>query len=510
MQRKMDDQDNDKIITPLKVEVKEEKAVRFGVERKNRLALAWLSLSLIIMIVGGLWLFGYLSDNPVRTVSVQVDKVTPELQSEPLPAEIPSSELLEDGGQMRMAEEKKEAEEKLSDFLQIKKALDARGVAEWGGDLYDRMIQLSQAADAFFIQKEFVSATEKYAGAIAALNQLSNGTDDALRHMLNEGQMALNQGEGDRAQHLFNVALMIDPENNLARKSLARAKNIETVMRLIASGKKHEEKNNLSFAHADYQEAVRLDPESEKAQTALIRVQNIILAEEFQQLMSSGFTAFNSKDHKGARSLFLKAQSLKPDSHEVSDALAQVDDAIRLSQIDDLRKKALAAEDAEDWEQSLASYQAVLKIDNSIRFAIQGKERSEKRSQLEKHMIDYIEKPNLLESDHHLKQAIELMKQAGKIEPKGPLLNEQLKRLDKRVQLAQTPVPVTLESDGVTEVVVYKVGKFGRFYTRELNLRPGTYTIVGIRDGFKDVRQTMSVKTGQGPIRVVVKCGEKI
>ena len=154
--------------------------------------------------------------------------------------------------------------------------------------------------------------------------------------------------------------------------------------------------------------------------------------------------------------------------------------------------------------------QAVLKIDNSIQFAIQGKERSIKRSQLEKRMNYYLEKPNVLESDHNLKKAIELVKKAEKIESKGPRFNEQLKRLDELVKLAQIPVPVTLESDGVTEVVIYKVGKFGSFYIRELNLRPGTYTIVGARDGFKDVRQKISVKTGQDPIRIIVKCGEKI
>ncbi|MBW2652112.1 MAG: hypothetical protein JRC57_03365, partial [Deltaproteobacteria bacterium] len=372
----MVDQNKDKIITPLKVEVKKEKAVRFGAKRKNFLKLALLSLSLIIMIVGGLWLFSFLSRNPARTVSVPVEKVTPEPQSKELSAEIPSSHMEGDASKAQIAREKKEAEQKLSNFLKIKKVLDAKGVAEWGGKLYDRMVQLSQAADAFFIREEFVFASEKYAEAIETLNKLSDNTDDALRRILNESQVALEEGDGDRAQHLFSVALMIDPGNTFARHSLARAKNIETVMRLIASGEKHEEENNLSFAHADYQEAVRLDPESEKAQSALIRVKNIISAEEFQQLMSSGFTDFNNNDYKRARSLFLKAQSFKPDSQEVNDALVQVDASIRLSHIEDLRKKALAAEDAENWEQPLASYQAVLKIDNSIQFAIQGKERS--------------------------------------------------------------------------------------------------------------------------------------
>jgi hypothetical protein len=54
------------------------------------------------------------------------------------------------------------------------------------------------------------------------------------------------------------------------------------------------------------------------------------------------------------------------------------------------------------------------------------------------------------------------------------------------------------------------VGRMGRFYTRDLNLRPGTYTVVGTRDGYKDVRQKMVVKAGEEGLRITLKCEERI
>jgi hypothetical protein len=78
------------------------------------------------------------------------------------------------------------------------------------------------------------------------------------------------------------------------------------------------------------------------------------------------------------------------------------------------------------------------------------------------------------------------------------------------VDAAQTPVKIILESDNFTEVAVYKVGKLGRFTVRELNLRPGTYTLVGARDGYQDVRKKIIVKPGQRPMRIAVKCEVKI
>jgi hypothetical protein len=76
--------------------------------------------------------------------------------------------------------------------------------------------------------------------------------------------------------------------------------------------------------------------------------------------------------------------------------------------------------------------------------------------------------------------------------------------------MAKTPVKVTLESDNHTEVAVYKVGRLGRFTSRDLDLRPGTYTVVGTRNGYKDVRQQVVVKPGQSVVRVTVICKERI
>ncbi len=506
----MVDQDNDKIITPLKVEVKEDKTVRFVDRRKNFLKLALLGLSVVTMLVGGLWLFNYLSRKPVRFASVPTEKVTPESQSKSLPAQIPLSRSQQGVDKARIAHEKDKAEQILADFLQAKKELEAQGVAAWGGELYDRMIQCSKAADAFFINEEYGAASEKYVEAIALLNGLSDGMDNALRGILNQGQLALEEGDGNLAQHLFRTALMIDSENTVARHNLERAKNIETVIRLIASGEKHEEDNNFAFAYTDYQKAVGLDPESEKARSALNRVKAIIADEEFQQVMSSGFAALDTNDYERARSLFLKAQSFRAGSPEVNDALAQVDAAILLARVEDLRKKALAAEASEDWEQSLRLYQEVLKMDDSIQVAIRGEERSRKRSQLEKRMNYYLQKPEVLESDDYLEKAIRLVDEAEKVQPKGPRFSGQLEKLAAEVASAQMPVALILESDSMTDVVIYKVGELGRFENRELNLRPGTYTILGTRNGFKDVRQKISVKAGQSPIRVIVKCSKKI
>ncbi len=59
--------------------------------------------------------------------------------------------------------------------------------------------------------------------------------------------------------------------------------------------------------------------------------------------------------------------------------------------------------------------------------------------------------------------------------------------------LASKPIAVRLTSDQLTTVTLYRVGDLGAFASKEVELRPGTYTVIGSRDGYRDVRQTFTV-----------------
>jgi hypothetical protein len=122
----------------------------------------------------------------------------------------------------------------------------------------------------------------------------------------------------------------------------------------------------------------------------------------------------------------------------------------------------------------------------------------------------FLEKPKVMESDPQLKNAIRLIEEAEKLEQKGPHLTARLNELNTLVDLAKTPVKVILESDNLTEIAVYKVGKLGKFTSRELSLRPGTYTVVGSRNGYQDVRLKITVKPGQTSLRVSIICNIKV
>jgi len=519
-------------ITPLTAPaIKSKRAGTDNSHKHHHLKIFALIASLIMLVIGGAWLLYYLSQNPPRTRETTgapspvpangLKKPVEQGQKQPVAAAAgqkqPVAAVAPEQKQPvavvapeQVAREKKTAEQKLADFLEAKNNLDGKGVADWGEPAYIEMTKLGETADSAFLNKEYNIAAEQYARAESIAQELAGRSGQALIRLLDEGRTALDSGDGVRARQKFSTALKIDSANSAARRGLERARTIEAVTALIASGTQHETGGDLSLAAADYQKALQLDAFSQEARRALESVNGRIKEARFQQLVSEGLAAFHNNDYRVARRKLINAKSLKPNSPEVLDALSQVDQAMRLARIDKLQQQALAAEQTEDWQRALKSYQAVLDVDRNVQFAGRGKTRAAGQIRIAKRLDFFLAQPDTLESDSQLKNAVLLLSEAREIEPRGPKLANRILQLQRLVEIAQAPVKITIESDNLTQVAVYKVGKLGRFDVRELELRPGTYTVVGARDGYQDVRQKIVVKPGRQPIRVTVKCRVKI
>jgi hypothetical protein len=118
--------------------------------------------------------------------------------------------------------------------------------------------------------------------------------------------------------------------------------------------------------------------------------------------------------------------------------------------------------------------------------------------------------PDRLSDDKIWQATQSLLEYARKISPAGAVLAAQLNELDRLLQRARVPVKVVLESDSQTEVVIYKVGKLGAFQTRSIELKPGVYTAVGVRSGYRDVRKNFRVAPEAGTQSIIIRCEDPI
>jgi hypothetical protein len=94
--------------------------------------------------------------------------------------------------------------------------------------------------------------------------------------------------------------------------------------------------------------------------------------------------------------------------------------------------------------------------------------------------------------------------------PAGPRQQARMADLERALADARTTVTVQLESDGKTDLTVSRVGRLGTLTRRPLQLRPGTYTVVGSRPGYRDVRRQFTIAPRSPAQTVIVRCEEVI
>ena len=127
-------------------------------------------------------------------------------------------------------------------------------------------------------------------------------------------------------------------------------------------------------------------------------------------------------------------------------------------------------------------------------------------SRLNEHINNYLR----LSTDSIAKEARQLLDEVASLDQTGSKIDQSANTLKELLAQANTPISITLQSDNLTDIAIYKVGKLGKFSSYELKLKPGKYTIVGSRTGFRDIRKVVTVLANMDNKTIQVRCEEPI
>jgi hypothetical protein len=230
----------------------------------------------------------------------------------------------------------------------------------------------------------------------------------------------------------------------------------------------------------------------------------------FAATVSEGLAALDRGAWAEARGAFERARNARPDASVVADGLARAEAGLRADSLAEHRKRAEAAEAREDWRAALREYEAALGIDPAVSFGQAGRSRSSQRAELDERLEAYLARPGRLSAEAVAHEAQTALERAAELDPAGPRLTRQIAALQQRLREARTRVAVRLLSDGKTAVSVLRVGPLGSFEETSLDLRPGSYVVVGTRRGYRDVRRTLVVAPGRSPEPLRVSCDEAL
>ena len=441
-----------------------------------------------------------------RWVAPPVTDAAPAAATAPVAAPTPAPQL----SAAELAALEDQAQQLLATLLTQSARLEEQGAEGWGGEQWQRYTELARAGDDAYLGKSFGDAVQAYTDALAAGEALFARSREIVTRAITAARNAFAAGNSELAIEQYDLVLGIEPEHEAAVAERARAEQLPAVLAFVAEGDGLRNAGDLEGAAASYGKALALDSEWQPAQDALTALTTRMANERFDRLMSGGFAALAEENYERAAEQFTAALAMRPNATAARDGLIQAEQSAKLDQIALAEARALAFERRERWSQAIAQYEAALATDATLAFAKTGLARATARADLDAKLAYLLENPMLLFDDAVLEDARKLRDQAAALPEPGPRLAEQSAELERLLQLAATPLKVELRSDQLTSVTVYRVGALGSFAVKEIELRPGTYTAIGSRDGYRDVRQTFTVLPDRALPPIDVVCSEPI
>lgn len=292
--------------------------------------------------------------------------------------------------------------------------------------------------------------------------------------------------------------------------------------REIAAGNLALQRGQSALARLAYERAGRLRAGATEVAAGLQAVSRL---ERVLSLHTEGLQAETAGDRQRAVARFDAALALDPGFSPAREARTRVTAEqrrlVEAAEAEAARLERLAAnerdervgrelETSERWTDAAGLYQVVLGRDPDQAFAQKGLARSRERAALDARLQDYIDRPGRLGTPDVRREATRAMDRARAIQPAVPRLTAQLSKLDELIAGFDVDTRVQITSDNSTRISIPRIGELGMFGSRELLLRPGNYTVIGTRDGYRDVRRELKIEPGQRSAALSVQCTERI
>ena len=402
-----------------------------------------------------------------------------------------------------------DAEHALQSFLRTQAQPGLSNAEIWSGESWQMAIDTAARGDKEFGQGNFAPALKAYKDAGTQLQTILDKREQTLQTSLAAGWRYLQENAVKEAKSAFGMVLAMQADHQEAQSGLERAAVREQVLDFMTSGQQAEVSGNLQLAAGAYGSALQLDPLYSPAREALEEVELTLRDIAFQDSMGRALLALDNGKFAMAEKALMEADKIKPGNPVVAETRQRLLAARRQASLDSLRLAAEALVKKEDWTAAARIYRRALAIDPQAAFARNGLARAQEKQQLHQQLDHYLSDTARLYSDEPLDNARKLLAANQQVAVGEPLLAKKLAALQQAVTLAVIPVDLLILSDNLTEVSIYKVGRFGSFEQKQLSLRPGKYTITGSRLGYRDVLKVVELKPGMSGQSLTIRSEEK-
>ena len=405
---------------------------------------------------------------------------------------------------------KSSAEALAETLLRQQVELEDQGVQIWATAEYSLISTQARMAEDLFRKDLYAAALVQYQQAISASQALAARIPDLIIHNQKIAADAFTQGHAELATKALSTLIAMRPDIAKYRSDLIRAENLDQVLEWLRQAQSAEREQAWMDALALYQQAQTLDTASLEARTGVMRTTEVLARLRFNEAMSLALMRLEQADLTGARQAFSTAQAMRPMAPEPEAGLLQIRLLEQSQRINTLSLQAEQAMADEAWSMAIVHLEQVLELEPGLLSANASLEQARQRRTLDQTLNVYLKAPERMRLDPELTMARQALIRAAGLASQGPLLQRQISDLSLLIAQARIPLPVVVLSDNNTDITIYQTSHLGAFMKHELALVPGTYTMVGRRPGYRDVRQQFTLSGGMAPVTIHLTCDEKI
>jgi len=410
----------------------------------------------------------------------------------------------------QLSKHRKTSQEILAKVLEKQKNLEAHHVILWGQKQFELAFNKAKNGDLFYRNQEFDKAISLYSESLTSLTNIELDIPRQYGLYLKLGIDALNKNDALEAIKQLKVAMYLQPNETEAQEKYDRALVLDEVLSLNKEGQVFMKNKSLDIAKERFITALSLDQHAILTKENLAIVDNKITQRDFSKAMSRGYISLNKNEFDSAIKFFSQAQKISPELQDPKTAIIQSKNQKTQSQISKILNTASLLEKELKWHLASKQYNKALKIDASLTTARIGLIRSRSKAELENKLNYIIKNPMRLSNSNVLLEAQNTYKDAIKIQNPDEKLIGQISTVKNILKQSKLPINMEISSDDLTSISIFRVGDIGRFISKNMQLKPGEYTLIGSRNGYRDVRKVVTLIPGSKNNKIQVMCVEKV
>jgi hypothetical protein len=364
--------------------------------------------------------------------------------------------------------------EKLQEYEnELEPRLAAVNVELWNQNAFIEIDELKKRVMSSFTNGDYQIATENLLLLQNLIKKIIKEANHIFEENLEKAASLLTEDLYNGANLHIKKSLLIDPQSPEALGLQLEIEKLPYLIPLLNDAKAARAENDLQKEYDLLQQVLSIAPDRKGVKDRLKMLAGLIKTQNFDAHISSGFSDIEKRQGKKARYHYQEAKKIDSRREELSilaGQLLELEKSIRVQQAINQAEQAIQRD---DWQQAKKHFTRAAK-------------------------------------DAPESKAEKLLVQAEKASNYSFAITRQAKELSDLIIKTNRFIPVTITSDNKTYILVHRVGKVGVISQKNIQLKPGSYTFEGARNGFKSKLVQAFIPYDQNNFSVHIICDEPI